>query len=222
MLLLSKVKTYAQLCGVAKALDVVGGRWTLLIVRNLLVGAQRYKDLLDTLPGITTNLLAERLQHMQAAGLITTRRTSVPAPATVYELTSRGLELEPVVLALGSFGAPYLAAPKRGDRRHVRWAMVSIKRRFVPEKLKRSIRLQFVVGGSHHYGLRGDLNGLHIQEAELEAPDARVELDEPAFMSLMFRGEPARALRAKNELAVTGDESALMAFLAAVSGVRVE
>jgi DNA-binding HxlR family transcriptional regulator len=142
MLCLSKVKTYAQLCGVAKALDVVGGRWTLLIVRNLLVGAQRYKDLLDTLPGITTNLLAERLQHMQAAGLITTRRTAGPAPATVYELTPRGLELEPVVLALGSFGAPYLAAPKRGDRRHVRWAMVSIKRRFVPEKLKRSIRLQ--------------------------------------------------------------------------------
>lgn len=215
------MKTYAQLCGVAKALDVVGGRWTLLIVRNLLVGGQRYKDLLDTLPGITTNLLAERLQAMQEADLIATRRTSGPAPATVYELTPRGLELEPVVLALGAFGAPYLAAPKRGDRRHVRWAMVSIKRRFVPEKLKRPVRLQFVVG-SHRYGVRGDANGLHVQEGELEAPDARVELEEPAFMSLMFRGEPASALRAKNVLTVIGEAAAFTAFLAAVSGVRVE
>jgi hypothetical protein len=74
----------------------------------------------------------------------------------------------------------------------------------------------------HHYALRGDWNGLQVQQAELEAPDARVELDEPAFMSLMFHGEPARALRAKNELSVTGDESALTAFLAAVRDVRLE
>ena len=213
------MKTYAQLCGVAKALDVVGGRWTLLIVRNLLVGGQRYKDLLDTLPGITTNLLAERLQDMQDAGLIATRRTSSPSPATVYELTPRGLELEPVVLALGRFGAPYLATPKRGDRRHVRWAMVSLKRRFVPEKLAQPIRLQFAVG-SQRYGLRGDAHALHVQEGELEATDALVELNEQAFMSLMFGAETARALESRNELSVTGDKAALRAFLAAVPGVR--
>lgn len=213
------MKTYAQLCGVAKALDVVGGRWTLLIVRNLLVGGQRYKDLLDTLPGITTNLLAERLQDMQDAGLIAARRTSSPSPATVYELTPRGLELEPVVLALGRFGAPYLSTPKRGDRRHVRWAMVSLKRRFVPEKLAQPVRLQFAVG-PHRYGLRGDTHALHVREGELEAPDALVELNEAAFMSLMFGGETARALESRNELSVTGDKAALRAFLAAVPGVR--
>lgn len=215
------MKTYAQLCGVAKALDVVGGRWTLLIVRNLLVGAQRYKDLLDTLPGITTNLLAERLQAMQEAGLIETRRVSAPSPATVYELTSRGLELEAVVLALGRFGAPYLATPKRGDRRHVRWAMVSLKRRFVPEQLARPVRLQLAIGPVHRYSVRADARSVRIQEGEIEAPQARVVANEPAFMSLLFGGATLHELRVAEELSVTGDTSALTAFLAAVPGVRI-
>ncbi|HKU41284.1 MAG TPA: winged helix-turn-helix transcriptional regulator, partial [Polyangiales bacterium] len=168
----------------------------------------------------TTNLLAERLQDMQAAGLIAARRTSAPSAVTVYELTPRGLELEPVVLALGKFGAPYLTTPKRGDRRHVRWAMVSLKRRFVPEKLERPVRLQFAVG-SHRYALRADAHALHVQEGELEAPDARVELNEQAFMSLMFGAETPRVLRSKHELSVTGDDAALTAFLAAIPGVRL-
>lgn len=221
MLRLSKVKTYAELCGVAKALDVVGGRWTLLIVRNLLVGGQRYKDLLDTLPGITTNLLAERLQAMQEAGLISTRRTGSPAPATVYELTPRGLELEPVVLALGRFGAPYLATPKRGDRRHVRWAMVSLKRRFVPEQLTRPVRLQLSVGELHHYGIRADGQAIHVQEGEIEAPEAHATLNETGFVALFFGGATLSDLRAKAQLSVIGDSSALTTFLAAVPGVRV-
>lgn len=215
------MKSYAQLCGVAKALDVVGGRWTLLIVRNLLVGGQRYRDLLDTLPGITTNLLAERLQALQDAGLVSTRRTSSPSPATVYELTPRGLELEPVVLALGRFGAPYLATPKRGDRRHVRWAMVSLKRRFVPSQLERPVRLQFSIGDAHRYGIRAGAHAVSIQEGEIEAPDARVELGETAFMALLFRGATPRELQSNEELSVTGDASALTVFLAAVPGVRV-
>jgi DNA-binding HxlR family transcriptional regulator len=215
------VKTYAQLCGVAKALDVVGGRWTLHIVRNLLVGGQRYKDLLDTLPGITTNLLAERLQAMEKAGLISTRRTSTPAPATVYELTARGLELEAVVLALGRFGAPYLATPKRGDRRHVRWAMVSLKRRFVPEQLERPVRLQFEIGAVHRYGVRADARAISIKEGETEAPQARAAMNETTFMSLLFGGATLQDLRSTEELSITGETSALTAFLAAIPGVRV-
>lgn len=215
------MKTYAQLCGVAKALDVVGGRWTLLIVRNLLVGGQRYKDLLDTLPGITTNLLAERLQAMEEAGLISTRRTSAPSPATVYELTARGLELEAVVLALGRFGAPYLATPKRGDRRHVRWAMVSLKRRFVPEQLERPVRLQFEIGSVHRYGVRADARAARIQEGELEAPQARVVSSETTFMSLLFGGATLRHLLSTGELSIAGETAALTAFLAAIPGVRM-
>src|SRR5690349_11845741 len=134
MLIKSKVtamkRSYSQFCAIAKALDVVGERWTLLIVRNLLVGGQRYKDLLETLPGITTNLLAARLRDLSEAGLIAQRSLPAPASAVVYELTPAGRELEPVVLALGRFGARYLANKKRGDRTHVRWAMVSLKRRF--------------------------------------------------------------------------------------------
>src|SRR2546427_12402137 len=101
----STKRSYDQWCAVARSLDVVGERWTLLIVRDLLVGPKRYKDLLIGLPGIGTNLLADRLRELEGAGIL--RRTVLPPPAgsTVYELTSSGQALEPVILALGRWGA---------------------------------------------------------------------------------------------------------------------
>ncbi len=125
-------KSYRQYCGVAKALDVLGGRWTLLIVRDLLLGPRRYVDLLEGLPGITTNLLAERLKHLVDEGLVDKHRTPPPSVATVYALTDAGRALEAIVLALGRFGATRMAqGPARDDRTNPRWAMVSLKRRYL-------------------------------------------------------------------------------------------
>ncbi|MCO4744902.1 MAG: helix-turn-helix transcriptional regulator [Proteobacteria bacterium] len=123
------MRSYKQFCGVAKALDVVGERWTLLLVRELLLGPRRYSDLLSALKGLTTNLLADRLRRMTAEGLI--ERVTLPAPsgARVYQLTARGRELEAVVLALGAFGASYLTEPG-GDAVNLRWAALSLKRRW--------------------------------------------------------------------------------------------
>src|SRR5581483_3423202 len=86
-------RSYRQYCGVARALDVVGERWTLLIIRDLLLGPRRYKDLLEGLPGIGTNLLADRLKELERHGIV--RRTVLPPPAgsTVYELTDLGSAL---------------------------------------------------------------------------------------------------------------------------------
>ena len=94
------VKSYRQFCSVAKALDVVGDRWALLVVRELLLGPRRYTDLLEGLPGIGTNVLSIRLRELRAAGIVTRRRLPAPAPATVYELTDDGLELRTVLQAL--------------------------------------------------------------------------------------------------------------------------
>ena len=98
-------RSYRQLCGVALALDLVGERWTLLIVRDLMPGPRRYADFLAALPGLTTNLLAARLKRLVAEDLVAKRRLPAPASATVYELTVQGRTLEPVIFALGAFGS---------------------------------------------------------------------------------------------------------------------
>lgn len=125
---MSDRRSYRQYCGLAKALDVVGERWTLLIVRNLLIGPQRYSDLLARLPGITTNLLAKRLRSLVDAGVLEKQTLPAPAASTVYALTERGWALEPAVHALGSWGMAQMGPPARDDRFDIGWAMVSFKR----------------------------------------------------------------------------------------------
>ncbi|HEY2672778.1 MAG TPA: helix-turn-helix domain-containing protein [Rugosimonospora sp.] len=96
-------RTYADACGIARALDVVGERWALLVVRELLLGPQRFTDLRRALPGASSNLLADRLRELDGRGVIRRRRLAPPAASWVYELTDWGRELEPIVLALGGW-----------------------------------------------------------------------------------------------------------------------
>src|SRR5687768_11248838 len=98
-------KTYGQYCGVARALELVGERWALLIIRDLLVGPKRYTDLRAGLPKIPTNVLATRLKELEQAALVVRRVQPRPSGAIVYELTEYGADLEEVVLALGRWGA---------------------------------------------------------------------------------------------------------------------
>jgi DNA-binding HxlR family transcriptional regulator len=108
-------KTYGQYCGVARALELVGERWALLIVRDLLVGPKRYTDLRAGLPKIPTNVLATRLKELESAGLVERHVQPRPSGAIVYELTPYGLDLEPVVLALGRWGARSLGELRPGE-----------------------------------------------------------------------------------------------------------
>jgi DNA-binding HxlR family transcriptional regulator len=104
-------KRYQQYCPVARGLDLLGERWTLLVVRDLLMGPQRYTDLRDGLPGIATDLLTARLRGLEDAGLVRRRKLPRPAPATVYELTEEGWQIAPMVLWLGRLGARSLGPP---------------------------------------------------------------------------------------------------------------
>lgn len=116
------MRSYDQYCAMAKALDVVGDRWTLLIVRELLLrGGCRYTDLRQGLPGIATNLLADRLRELEAAGVV--RRDDAPPPiaATLFRLTRRGEELAPVVHALGRWGAPFMTERAATDAFRSHW-----------------------------------------------------------------------------------------------------
>jgi DNA-binding HxlR family transcriptional regulator len=107
------VRTYDDPCGIARALDHVGERWALLIVRELLLGPKRFTDLRTGLPGASQNVLSQRLRELEESGLVRRRTLPPPAASRVYELTARGHDLEPVVLALAGWGS---RAPLRSDR----------------------------------------------------------------------------------------------------------
>src|SRR3954452_10567314 len=98
-------RTYGDRCGIARALDAVGERWALLVVRELLLGPKRFTDLRAGLPTLGPDVLAQRLRDLEAAGIVARRTLPPPAGSRVYELTERGQELEPVLLALGRWGS---------------------------------------------------------------------------------------------------------------------
>lgn len=105
-------RDYGQYCGVTRALELIGERWALLIVRDLLVGPRRYGELAAGLPRIPTNILAARLKELQGAGII---RRAPRSRIIIYELTPYGRELEPVVLALGAWGFKAMDDPREGQ-----------------------------------------------------------------------------------------------------------
>jgi len=116
------MRSYGQYCSVAKALDVIGDRWNLLIVRELLLREScRYTDLLHGLPGIATNLLADRLRGLQQAGIVSREDAPPPVATTLYALTERGQELGPILRRLGQWGAPLMLEPADEDAFRSHW-----------------------------------------------------------------------------------------------------
>ncbi len=107
-------RTYDEGCATAHALDLIGERWALLVVRELLLGPKRFTDLRDGLTGASPNVLAERLRGLGRVGVLRRRRLPPPAASEVYELTGWGRELEPVVIALGRWGARSPSRPLDG------------------------------------------------------------------------------------------------------------
>jgi DNA-binding HxlR family transcriptional regulator len=108
-------RSYGEACRFAYALDLVGERWALLVVRELLLGPKRFTDLREGLPHASPNILAERLRELEAAGIVAKRQLPPPAATHVYELTEWGRELEPVVTQLGAWGARSPVAPEHQE-----------------------------------------------------------------------------------------------------------
>jgi DNA-binding HxlR family transcriptional regulator len=129
-----KRRSYRQYCALAKSLDVVGERWTLLMIREFMIGPRRYRDLLENLPGMGTNLLAARLKDLEAQGLIERTILSEGSRNFAYSLSARGKALEPVIRGLVQWGVEILGAPKEDDLSRPEWDLVAVRMLFRPEQ----------------------------------------------------------------------------------------
>lgn len=205
-------RSYAQHCGLARALDVVGERWTLLVVRDLLLGPRRYGDLLASLEGITTNLLAKRLREMRSLGLVEKRKLPPPASGEVYALTEAGLELEPAVMELARWGGRLLASPRRGDRMDIGWALLSMKRRY----RRTSAFVAEITSGERRFELTFGGERLSVEERPSDRAVLRVRApDQEALFDLLFRDVPVETLERGARLEVVGDRARFRELLAA-------
>lgn len=167
------MRSYGQYCGLAKALDVVGDRWTLLIVRELLIrGACRYTDLLAGLPGVATNLLADRLRELEGAGLVRREMAPPPVATTLFHLTPRGQELEPALHALGRWGGPLVAMPAKGDRFRTHWLALPVRihlRDHTPEAQPVAIEVR---AGGESLTIEAREGAIHTRLGAPAEPDA--------------------------------------------------
>ena len=126
-------RSYKQHCGVARALDLIGERWALLVVRELALGPKRFTDLRQGLPGVATNVLSLRLRQLERDGVVTRRVLPPPAPAQVYELTELGRELVPIMLALGRWGASTMGPRSPDQSIRGEWLALALKAFFDPD-----------------------------------------------------------------------------------------
>jgi DNA-binding HxlR family transcriptional regulator len=154
-------RSYEQFCPIARSLDLLGERWTLLIVRELLMGPQRYTDLRDRLPGMWSNLLAQRLRDLEAAGIVTRAELPRPAARTVYELTERGRALGPVLYEMARWGLPYLDQPSPEQ---------SMPKHLLPEGIKAVVMLEALPARPIVVALRMDVGELTVRVAAPGGP----------------------------------------------------
>ncbi|HEX6348958.1 MAG TPA: winged helix-turn-helix transcriptional regulator [Candidatus Dormibacteraeota bacterium] len=205
-------RTYGQYCAVARGLDVIGERWTMLLVRELLLGPKRYGDLLAAATGIGTNLLADRLRDMEAGGLV--ERVTLPPPAgsAVYRLTEAGRALEPVMLALGRWGARYMALPRGDDRLAPGAYFVALRARFRPDLAEKvSEAYEFRVDG-RVFEVRVERGGCVTSEGQASAPVATFAMDADTLNDLFFGTVSADEALAAGRVVVAGDPTALARF----------
>ena len=176
------MKHYGHTCAIARALDVIGERWNLLIVRELTFGPRRYRDLAAGLPGIPSNVLAARLKDLQAAGVITRRTLPAPTDVTVYELTDAGRALQPALKELLDWGLRYGPETSQDDVAQPAWALLSGAGR--PTALPAGQTCELRVGPEIFY-LGSDAGQLTVRRGPAPDGDAVVTMPAGTLYSLM-------------------------------------
>jgi DNA-binding HxlR family transcriptional regulator len=211
------MRSYRQHCAVARALDVVGDRWTLLMVRELFLrGPCRYTDLHDGLPGIATNLLADRLRDLELAAIVQRVDAPPPVAATLYELTPRGHDLGPVLHALGVWGGELMARPRPHDEFRAHWLALPISRLTDRSPSQSPIMIQIHTGDQPLIvetldgSVRARLGIAENPNAVLRGP--------PDIIIGVLRGQLALAAAKKRGLRVEGSAASIRRLQPSPSG----
>jgi DNA-binding HxlR family transcriptional regulator len=203
------MRTYGQYCSLAKALDVIGDRWTLLIVRELLIReTARYTDIREGLPGIATNLLATRLSELEEAGLIVREEAPPPIATTLYRLTSRGRELERVIVSIGRWGAPLMKDAPKSDAFCAHWIAMPARnnlRDHQPDRSPTTIELR---AGDEPVTVTAMGGTVRVRPGAAEKPDAVIS-GTPRLVYAVLKGEIALSRAQAAGIEVKGDPKAI-------------
>jgi DNA-binding HxlR family transcriptional regulator len=202
------MKRFDQYCPMAHAICLVGERWSLLIVRELMHGPKRYTDLREGLPGIGTNILAARLRDLEEGGIVSKRKLPAPAASTVYELTEYGAELDEVVYALARWGARTLGPPGPDDELYPEWGVNAFAALFSPEAARGLTETYVLRINGDVFSARLENGHLHASVGALDDADVDVTMSMEMFFRLAS-GElsPAEALE-QGLVTMVGDAAA--------------
>ena len=202
------MKSYGQYCALARALDRIGDRWTLLIIRELLIGPRRYSDIRAAVPAIATNLLARRLQELEAEGIVSRRRLDPPAAATVYELTDIGRGLEPAVLALIRWGGRWMGEKEPDQAFRPEWLALALKALIPAEALQDVDFVCKVELQGQDLKLRFSPQGVEALNRDAP-PDVEIETTPGSLLEVVVGSRSLAAAVEEGRVAVRGDGKGL-------------
>jgi len=201
------MRSYDEYCSLAKSLDVVGDRWTLLVVRELMLrGACRYTDLRNGLPGIATNLLADRLRELERAGLIAREDAPPPIATTLFRLTPRGEQLRPVLRDLARWGVPLMTEQRPDDAVRSHWVAWALEQMLVDRRPDASAAAIQIITGDQPIAVEIDGGTVHARLGRADDADATLtgqprpilglllgllELADAQTSGVEFEGDPA-------------------------------
>lgn len=181
---MSKPRRYDQYCPVCHALELVGERWALVIVRELLKGPKRYTDLIEGMPGVGTNVLASRLRELEAGGIVQKRKLPPPAASTVYELTEYGRELEEPLYALARWGARSLPPPAKGEDFYPDWGLNAFAALLDPEAARGLSGTYVARVGDDVYTVKLENSTVHVEVGPTDGADLDFSTDRETFFGL--------------------------------------
>jgi DNA-binding HxlR family transcriptional regulator len=209
---MATMRTYGDGCGIAHALDLVGERWALLVVRELLLGPKRFKDLRAGLPSASTNILSQRLRDLEQAAIIRRRTLPPPAGSSVYELTDWGRELKPIVISLGTWAVRSPSFPEDAPV-GTDSVIIALGTFFDPAAagdLDAAFELRF--GDDTFHAAIAD-GAIALGRGPAEEPVAILETDPDTFSALVWKGRELAEAQQAGDVALEGDERAARRLL---------
>jgi DNA-binding HxlR family transcriptional regulator len=205
-------RTYGEACAAAHALDLVGERWALLVVRELLLGPKRFTDLRAGILHASPNVLAQRLRELERAGVVRRRKLPPPAASRVYELTEWGRDLEPVITALGTWGARSPWRPQDAGM-SVDSQILALRTLFAPEAAAGFSGAFELVLGEERFRAVVAGGRLEADRGELESPDATLRTEVGTLAVLLWGGRDLGEALGSGDVALEGDRGAFERFL---------